>query len=57
MELIIEDKLLPEKKVRSLHAEASELVAIMAASCSSASRNKAISAKSAISNRQSEIHS
>jgi four helix bundle protein len=32
MELIIEDKLLLEKKVRSLHAEASELVAIMAAS-------------------------
>jgi four helix bundle protein len=57
MEPIIEDKLLPEKKVRSLHAEASELVAIMAASCISTSRNKAISAKSAISNRQSEIHS
>ena len=57
MELIIEDKLLPEKKVRSLHAEASELVAIMAASYISASRNKVTSAKSAISNRQSEIHS
>ena len=57
MELIIEDKLLSEKKVRGLHAEASELVAIMAASCISASRNKAISAKSAISNQQSAIHS
>ncbi len=57
MELIIEDKLLPEKKVRSLHAEASELVAIMAASWISASRNKAISARSAISSQKSEIHS
>src|SRR5436309_7312672 len=57
MELIIEDKLLPGKKVRSLHAEASELVAIMAASCISASRNKAISARSAISSQKSEIHS
>ena len=57
MELIIEDKLLPEKKVRSLHAEASELVAIMATSCISASRNKAISARSAISSQKSEIHS
>jgi len=57
MELIIEDKLLPEKKVRSLHAEASELVAIMAASCISASRNKAISARSAISTQKSEIRS
>ncbi len=49
IELIIEDKLLPEKKVRSLHAEASQLVAIMAAPCILASRNKAISARSAIS--------
>jgi four helix bundle protein len=57
MELIIEDKLLPEKKVRSLYREASELVAIMAASCIWASRNKAISARSAISNQKSEIRS
>src|SRR6266513_5227843 len=58
MELIIEDKLLPGKKVRSLHAEASELVAIMAASRISASRNKRnASAKSAIRNQQSAIRS
>jgi four helix bundle protein len=57
MELIIEDKLLPGKKVRSLHAEASELVAIMAAPCISVSRNKAISARSEISDQQSEIRS
>ena len=56
-ELIIEDKLLPERKVRSLHAEASELVAIMAASCISASRNKTILARPAISSQKSEIHS
>ena len=39
MELIIEDKLLSEKKVRSLHTEASELLAIMASSYISAKRS------------------
>jgi four helix bundle protein len=58
MELIIEDKLLPEKKVRNLHTEASEIVAIMASSYISASRNKRnASAKSAIRNQQSAIRS
>ncbi len=58
MELIIEDKLLPEKKVRSLHTEASEIVTIMASSYISASRNKRnASAKSAIRNQQSAIRS
>jgi four helix bundle protein len=59
MELIIEDKLLPAKKVRGLHSEASELVAIMAASYISASRSKdgpLARRKSAISNHKSEIH-
>src|SRR6266513_2582638 len=51
IELIIEDKLLPGKKVRSLHAEASELVAIMAASRISASRNK----RDALAQRKSAI--
>src|SRR5947208_2004439 len=40
LELIIEDKLLAEKKVRSLLDEANEVVAIMAASYISASRSK-----------------
>jgi four helix bundle protein len=58
MELIIEGKLLPEKKVRNLHTEASEIVAIMASSYISASRNKRnASAKSEISNQQSAIRS
>jgi four helix bundle protein len=58
MELIIEDKLLPEKKVRNLHTEASEIVAIMASSYISASRNKRnASAKSAIRKQQSAIRS
>jgi four helix bundle protein len=58
MELIIEDKLLPEKKVRNLHTEASEIVAIIASSYISASRNKRnASAKSAIRNQQSAIRS
>src|SRR5213078_3759358 len=49
LELIIEDKLLPEKKVRSLLDEANELTAIMAASYISASRSgRDGSAKSAI---------
>src|SRR6266496_1672922 len=56
MELIIEDTLLPERKVRSLHTEANELVAIMAASCISALRNKNVaSMKSAIRNQHSAI--
>src|SRR6266576_2406910 len=47
LELIIEDKILPDKKVMPLHKEANELVAIMAASYKSArSLNK-----SAISNQ------
>lgn len=58
MELIIEDKLLPEKKVRSLHTEASEIVAIIASSYISASRNKRnASAKSEIRNQKSAISS
>src|SRR6266478_227979 len=40
LELIIADKLVPEKKVASLLREANELVAIMAASYISASRGK-----------------
>jgi four helix bundle protein len=56
MELIIEGKLLPEKKVHNLYSEAGELVAIMASSYISASRNKRnASAQSAISNQQSAI--
>jgi four helix bundle protein len=55
MELIIEDKLLPDKKVRSLHTEASELVAIMASSYISASRNLQQRQKSTIRNQKSAI--
>ena len=56
LELIIDDKLLPQRKVASLLAEANELVAIMAASHISASRSKgAASAQSAISNQKSAI--
>jgi four helix bundle protein len=57
MELIIEDKLLSEKKVCGLHTEASELVAIMASSYISASRNlqRRMSQKSAIRNQRSAL--
>jgi len=56
LELIIEDKLLPEKKVRSLLDEANELTAIMADSYISASRSgRDGSAKSAIKNQKSAI--
>ena len=58
LELIVADKILPEKKVFTLLAEADELVAILAASYISASRNKrdaAVNSKSAIRNQQSEI--
>jgi four helix bundle protein len=58
LELIIEDKLLSEKKVRSLLNEANELVAIMAASYISASRNlrkKPAETPSVITNHQSKI--
>jgi len=41
LELIIEDKILPEKKIVSLLVEANELVAIMAASYISATRRDA----------------
>jgi four helix bundle protein len=58
LELIVDDKLLPEKKIASLLKEANELVAIMAASCISASRSKrdgSTNSKSAIRNQQSAI--
>lgn len=58
LELIIEDKLLSEKKVRSLLSEANELVAIMAASYISASRNlrkKPAETPPVIANHQSKI--
>jgi four helix bundle protein len=56
IELIIEDKLLLEKKVAPLLKEANELTAIMTASYMSASRaNRDGSGKSAISNQQSAI--
>jgi four helix bundle protein len=58
LELIVDDKLLPEKKIASLLKEANELVAIMAASCISASRSKrdgSTNLKSAIRNQQSAI--
>lgn len=54
LELIIEDKLLSEKKVRSLLNEANELVAIMAASYISASRNLR-KTPSVITNQKSKI--
>src|SRR6184192_4279009 len=53
LELIVEDKLLPETKIAPLLKEANELTAIMAASYISASRNKrdaSANPKSAISN-------
>ena len=55
LELIIADKILPNKKVLPLLTEANELVAIMAASFISARRNP--SPKSAIRNQQSAIKS
>src|SRR5947209_2219342 len=58
LELIVEDKLLPEKKIAPLLKEANELTAIMAASYISASRNKrdaSANSKSAIRNQQSAI--
>ncbi len=58
LELIIEDKLLPEKKIAPLLKEANEITAIMAASYISASRKRDGSAtpKSAIGNQQSAIN-
>jgi four helix bundle protein len=58
LELIVDDKLLPEKKIAPLLKEANELVAMMAASCISASRSKrdgSTNPKSAIRNQQSAI--
>jgi four helix bundle protein len=58
LELIIEDKILPEKKVLPLLIEANELVAIMAASYMSAQRNKhdvPSNSRSAIKNQKLEI--
>jgi len=57
LELIINDKLLPEKKVAPLLKEANEVTAIMAASYISASRvNRDGSGKSAIRNQQYDQH-
>ena len=54
LDLIIEDKLLPEQKIASLLKEANEVTAIMAASCISASRSKRDGiGKSKISNQES----
>ena len=54
LDLIIEDKLLPEQKIASLLKEANEVAAIMAASCISASRSKRDGiGKSKISNQKS----
>lgn len=58
LELIVEDKLLPEKKIAPLRKEANELTAIMAASYISASRNKreaSANSKSPIRNQRSAI--
>jgi four helix bundle protein len=58
LELIVEDKLLPEGKIAPLLKEANELTAIMAASYISASRTKrdaSANPKSAIRNQQSAI--
>jgi four helix bundle protein len=58
LELIVEDKILPEKAIASLLTEANELVAIMAASYISAGRNKHVAnSQSEISNQQSAIRS
>jgi len=56
--MIVEDKLLPEKKIAPLLKEANELVAITVASYISALRNKRdalANPKSAIRNQQSAI--
>jgi four helix bundle protein len=58
LELIIADRLLPEKKVASLLREANELIAIIAASCISAShvqQSVSRNSQSAIRNQKSEI--
>jgi four helix bundle protein len=58
LELVIEDGLLPERKIASLLKEANELTAIMAASYISASRSKrngSATPKSALRNQQSAI--
>lgn len=58
LELIIEDIVLPKKKIGPLLTEANELIAILAASYISAARNKdnaaSANSKSAISNHQYE---
>lgn len=58
LELIFEDRLLPEKRIAPLLKEANELTAIMAASYISASRGKrdgAPTSKSALRNQHSKI--
>ena len=60
LELLIADKLMPEKKILPLLTEANELTAIMAASYISASRNKREASRgtfknSPIKNQQSAI--
>ncbi len=59
LELIVADKILPNKKVQPLLTEANELVAIMASSFISARANQGkerkTSPKSAISNQKSAI--
>jgi len=56
MELIVEDKILPEKAIASLLTEANELVAIMAASHIFAGRNRHVAnSQSAIRSQKSEI--
>jgi len=55
LELIIADRILAEKKVSSLLKEAEELVAIMAASYISASRDLKRPRESAVRDQQSEI--
>jgi len=56
LELIIDDRLLPEKKIAPLLKEANELTAIMAASFISASRRKRdVTPRFKISNQQSTI--
>ncbi len=59
LELIVEDELLPEKKIAPLLKEANELTAIMAASYISASFSKrngySANSKSEIRNQKSEI--
>lgn len=59
LDLIIADRIIPEKKVASLSREANELVAIMAANYISASRGQQVSgnSQSAIRNQKSAIRS